>query len=57
MEKLICNCKDEDGKPDSSQHETHVDHNNETVLECKKCLRFLKFAPDVVVKTKKAKKS
>lgn len=36
-EKLVCDCKD-----DKSHHE-YIDGNGETVRECKKCLRFLKF--------------
>lgn len=37
VEELVCNCGD-----DANHHE-YVDGNNETVVECKKCLRFLKF--------------
>lgn len=34
---LVCDCGNEDS------HETYVDGNGETVVECKKCKRALKF--------------
>ena len=40
---LICNCTNEDGSPDSSNHVQSVDKNNEVVVECTVCGRFNKF--------------
>lgn len=37
VEKLVCDCED------GGDHHKYVDGNGETVHECKKCLRFLKF--------------
>lgn len=42
MEKLICNCKDDKGEPDSSNHFQYLDGNGEIVVECGKCGRFIK---------------
>ncbi len=37
QDPLECDCED------SSNHTSYVDANGETVIECSKCKRFLKF--------------
>lgn len=50
MEKLICDCVNEQDEPISGNHVQYTDQNGETIVECTTCGRFLKFTepqPDV----------
>lgn len=42
-EKLICYCVDEQEKPTDVNHVQSKDANDEVVVECTECGRFLKF--------------
>lgn len=49
MEKLICNCVDADKNPVSTNHVQSKDKNEEIVVECKECGRFIKYPKGTVV--------